>query len=145
IGILQILSNMPATEQNIASLMQPAVDAGSMAEQVRQAIEAMRKDPHVPLGEKDGSFRFFSEKLHDVEQERSQIPLRTVDVRRIFNDALRQVFDPLPSARISGTLSVTSGLRHLSGGQIASLAGDRETIQMVVAFAEPADYAAERD
>jgi hypothetical protein len=145
IGILQILGNMPATEQNIAGLMQSAVDAGSLLENVKRALEAMQKNPLVPLGDKDGSFRFFSEKLHDIEQERSQIPLRTVDVRRIFNEALGQVFDPLPSARISGSLSVTSGLRHLSGGQVASLAGDRETVQTVVTFADPADYAAERD
>ena len=145
IGILQILGNMPATAQNIASLMQPAVDTSTMADEVKRAIDAMRSDALVPLGEKDHSFRFFSEKLHDVERERSQIPLRTVDVRRIFSDALRQVFDPLPTARISGTLSVTSGLRLLSGGQVASLAGDRETIQAVVTFADPTDYEVERD
>jgi hypothetical protein len=144
VAVLQILGNLPVTLQNVASLMQPGVDAASMAGAVKEAVDALLKDPYVPLGEKDGYLRFFSEKLNDVEQERAQVALRTTDLRRIFNEALRDVFDPLPTARLNGTLTVTSGLRHLSGGQTASLAGERETIQTVVVFADPAEYEAER-
>ena len=63
---------------------------------------------------------------------------RTPDARRVFNEALTETFEPLPSVRLHGTLSVTSGLKRLSAGQLVSLAGDRETIQTVVSFAEPA-------
>jgi hypothetical protein len=145
IAVLQILGNMPVTVQNVASLMHPSVDSASLAERVKEAVEALLKDSVVPLGEeKDGSLRFFSEKLNDVDQERTQLAPRGPDFRRIFNDTLRDVFDPLPSARLNGTLTVTSGVRHLSGGQTASLAGEREVIQTVVVFADPAEYEAER-
>jgi hypothetical protein len=144
IAILQILGNIPVTVQNVASLMHSSVDDASLAEPIKQAVEAMLKDQVVPLGEKDGSLRFFSEKLNDVEQERAQVPLRAADLRRIFNEALRDIFDPLPSARLNGTLTVTSGVRHLSAGQTASLAGERDVIQTEVVFADPAEYEAER-
>lgn len=55
----------------------------------------------VPLGEKGGSLRFFSEKLNDIEQERGRLTPRVGDLRRIFNEALRGAFDPLPSARLA--------------------------------------------
>jgi hypothetical protein len=46
--------------------MHPSVNGASLAEPVKQAVEALLKDPVVPLGEeKDGSLRFFSEKLND--------------------------------------------------------------------------------
>ena len=144
IAVLQILGNMPVTAKNVASLMHPAVDAASMADTVTQAIEAMRKHSAVPLGEKDGGLRFFSEKLNEVEQERVQVALRAADQRRLLNEALRDAFDPLPSARLNGSLMVTSGLRHSLGGQTMTLAGERETVQTVVAFIDPADYEAER-
>ena len=145
IAILQILGNMPVTLQNVASLMHSSVDGASLAEPVKQSVEALLKDLVVPLGEeKDGSLRFFSEKVNDVEQERAQVALRAADLRRIFNEALRDVFDPLPSARLNGTLTVTSGLRHLSGGQPGSLAGEREVIQTIAVFTDPAEYEAER-
>ena len=144
IAILQILNNLPANAQNVASLMHPTIDANAMTEQVKTAIEELLKDQFVPLMEKDGSLRFFSEKLNDIEQERGQLNVRTPDFRRIFNNTLREVFDPLPTVKVHDSLSITSGIRHLTGGQAVGLAGERETIQTVVAFAEPVDYDALR-
>jgi hypothetical protein len=145
IAVLQILGNMPVTLQNVVSLTHPSVDSASLAAPVKEAVEALLKDSVVPLGEeKDGSLRFFSEKLNDVDQERAQLVPRRADFQRIFNNTLHDVFDPLPSARLNGTLTVTSGVRHLSGGQTASLAGEREVIQTVVVFTDPAEYEAER-
>ncbi len=144
VAVLQILGNLPVTTDNVAALMHPGVDSASMADKVKEAVDRLLKDAIVPLGEKDGSLRFFSEKLNDVEQERSQLTPRTPDLRRVFNEALREVFDPLPTARLHGTLSVTTGLKHLVGGQQASLAGEREPVQTVVSFSDAADYEAER-
>ncbi|MBJ6127399.1 BREX system P-loop protein BrxC [Microvirga splendida] len=144
VAVLQVLGNLPISIENVAALMHPAIEAGSMADNVKEAVERLIKDPIVPLGEKDSFLRFFSERLNDVELERSQLVPRTPDVRRVFNEALKDVFDPLPSVRLHGTLSVTTGLRHLVSGQQVSLAGERETVQTVVAFADPTDYEAEK-
>jgi hypothetical protein len=144
LAVLQILGNLPVSMNNVAALMQAQIDAGSMADEVKDAVEQLLKDPIVPLGEKDGVLRFFSEKLNDVERERSQLAPRTPDMRRAFNEALKEVFEPLPSVRLHGSLSVTSGLRRLDAGQQASLAGERETVQTVVTFAAATDYDAEK-
>jgi hypothetical protein len=61
-------------------------------------------DVRVPLGEKDGSLVFLSEKLRDIEQERGAIALRTVGVKRIFNDSL-------PRVSLHGTMAVATGLK----------------------------------
>ena len=140
VAVLQILSNLPVTVHNVASLMHPAVDAPSRADAVKAAVDELLSDAYVPLGEKDNTLRFFSEKLNDIEQERAQLPLRSADTRRLFNEALREVFNPLPSARLHGSLAVTSGLKAQSGAFAASLAGDRESIQTVVEFVDPTDY-----
>jgi Family of unknown function (DUF6079) len=144
VAVLQILSNLPISIANVAALMQPAIAAASVADKVKEAVDALLKDHIVPLGEKDGWLRFFSEKLNDVEQERAQLTPRTPDVRRVLNEALKAVFDPLPSVRLHGSLTVTSGLKHLSGGQQVSLAGDRETVQTILSFAEQTDYETEK-
>jgi hypothetical protein len=140
VAVLQVLSNLPVTIHNVAALMHDAVDAPSLEDQVRQAVTEMLADPLVPLGEKDGSLTFLSEKLRDIDQERGSLPLRTVDLRRIANEALREVFDPLPSTRLHGTLAVSSGLKVQTGGMTTPLAGEREAIQTVVEFVAPVDY-----
>lgn len=144
VAVLQILGNLPVSVENVAALMQPAIAAASLADKVKEAVDRLLKDPIVPLGEKDGWLRFFSEKLNDVEQERSQLAPRTPDIRRVFNEALKAVFDPLPSVRLHGSLTVTTGLKHLSAGQQVSLAGERETVQSILTFADPTDYETEK-
>lgn len=145
IGILQILGNMPASRHNIASLLHPTVDAAPVTGAVNAAIEAMLNDRYIPLGEEpDGSLRFFSEKLHDIERERGEMLARRGDVQRIVNEALRDVFDPLPSARVNTSLTVTTGIKNLAGGQMVTLAGEKEAVQTVVVMVEPTLYDTER-
>jgi Family of unknown function (DUF6079) len=140
VAVLQILGNLPVTMQNVASLMHPSITAPSQLDTVKKAVEDMLNDVHVPLGEKDGSLVFHSEKLRDVEQERGAIALRTVDVKRIFNDALRESFDPLPRVTLHGTMAVATGLKTQAGIAITSLAGDTNTIQTVVELVHANDY-----
>ena len=145
VAVLQILGNLPVSVQNVASLMHPSVTASSQLDTIRQAVEEMLVDVHVPLGEKDGNLVFLSEKLRDIEQERGAIALRTVDVRRIFNDALRESFDPLPRVSLHGTMAVATGLKIQAGSSITSLAGDQNPIQTVVELVAPTDYEAARN
>jgi hypothetical protein len=142
VAVLQILGNLPVSVQNVASLMHPSVTAPSQLHIVRKAVEDMLNDVHVPLGEKDGNLVFLSEKLRDIEQERGAIALRTVDVKRIFNDTLREAFDPLPRVNLHGTMAVATGLKVQAGSAITSLAGDQNTIQTVVDQASASDYEA---
>ena len=144
VAVLQILGNMPVTPQNIAGLMHPQVAAASRRDEVEAAIQEMMNEPLVPFGEKDGGLCFFSEKLNDIDQERTQIPLRTIETRRINNEALREAFSPLPATRLHGSLGVTAGLKTMAGNLVTSVAGERETIQLQVEFADPADYDATR-
>ncbi|MBR2514422.1 MAG: BREX system P-loop protein BrxC [Halomonas sp.] len=145
VAVLQILGNLPITRRNVASLIHSDATNGSQVEEVNAAIEAMISDPIVPFGEQDGFLCFFSEKLNDIEQERSQIPLRGNELKRILNKSLEEVFSPLPSVQLHGSLSVQSGLKTQGPeGLPILLAGDRHPIQTVVELVEPTDYEAAR-
>lgn len=140
VAILQILENIPATPQNIACLLHPTVDAQTQKDKIEMAISDLIKDPVIPFGEKDGNLCFFSERLNDIDKEKGQIPIRSIETRRIKNEVLKNVFTPLPSVRMNGTLSVTAGLKTTFGTTVSSLAGERETIQFQVEFEDPSNY-----
>ena len=141
VGVLQILGNLPITRQNIASLMHDGISSSSQAEAVKQAVEELISDPIVPFGEQDGYLCFFSEKLNDIEQERTQIPLRTVELKKIANTTLAESFSPLPATQLHGSLAVQTGLKAQGqGGVPVSLAGDRNTIQTIVELVDPKDF-----
>ena len=140
VAVLQILGNIPVSVKNVASLMHPSINAQSQLETVKKAVDEMLNDVLVPLGEKDGNLVFLSEKLRDIEQERGAIALRTVDVKRIFNDALREAFDPLPRVSLQGTMAVSTGLKTQAGSAITSLAGDSNTVQTIAELVSTSDY-----
>lgn len=144
VAILQILGNMPVTVQNVAGLMHPAVDAPPRQDQIAAAAQEMVRDAQAPFGEKEGNLVFFSEKLNDIDQERTQLPVRGIEARRIQNEALKDLFTPLPSTRLHNSLTVAAGLKAAAGSMIASLAGDREIVQMVVELVEATEYEATR-
>lgn len=140
VAVLQVLGNMPVTGQNVTSLMHSGIDAPSQRDKVDDAIAELINDAIVPFGEKDGNLCFFSEKLNDIDQERAQIPLRSIETRRIHNEALRDAFSPLPSTRLHGSLAITTGLKAMVGSMVLPLAGEREIIQTIVEFVDPKDH-----
>lgn len=145
VAILQILGNLPITRRNVASLMHDSVSGATQFDAINQAIEQLISDPIVPFGEQEGKLCFFSEKLNDIEQERSQVALRGVELKRIANTALTEVFSPLPTVQLHSSLAVQTGLKAQSAGSLpTSLAGDKNTIQTVIELVEPKDYEAIR-
>ncbi len=145
IAVLQILENLPVTVANIAALMQPAVKSPSIKDSVEKAVDAMLKDPMIPLGEKNGSLRFLTQAAVTLQKQFDQIEYRQADVRAELNGVLRSIFNPLPSARIAQVRPVTAGLRvAIGGGQSVSLEGEKEPIQIHVEFAPASSYDATR-
>ena len=140
VAVLQILGNLPVSTQNVANLMHSSITGASQTEQIQKAVDEMLSDVLVPLGEKDGTLVFLSEKLRDIEQERGALALRSVDVRRIFSDSVREVFDPLPRVSLHGTLAIASGIKIQSGSAVTSLAGDQNTVQTVLEMVPASDY-----
>nr|WP_263326060.1 BREX system P-loop protein BrxC [Neobacillus sp. Marseille-Q6967] len=140
VAILQILSNLPVTAQNVASLMHSGINLPSQRGIVERAVADLISDSIVPFGEHEGNLRFFSEKLNDIEQDRARIPLRSVETSRILNESIREVFSPLPSVRLFDNFSVTSGLKVQTQNKLTNLAGDRDPIQTIIEFSDSGDY-----
>ena len=138
VAVLQILGNLPITRQNVTSLMHASIAGASQADAVAKAVEDLINDPIVPFGEQEGNLCFLSEKLNEIEQERSQVALRGVELRRIVNEALTSVYAPLPATQLHGSYAVSTGLKAQSAGNLpASLAGERNPIQTIVELVEP--------
>nr|BAH89618.1 ATPase [uncultured bacterium]BAH89897.1 putative ATPase [uncultured bacterium]BAH90136.1 putative ATPase [uncultured bacterium] len=140
VAILQIIQNLPVTTANVSALLHPKVSAASQLDRVTSAVDELLNDKFAPFGEKDGELVLLSENLRNIEEERGAIALRTVDVKRIFNDALRESFDPLPRVSLHGTMAVATGLKVQAGSAITSLAGDNNAIQTVVELVPASDY-----
>jgi hypothetical protein len=79
--------------------MQADVATSSMKDDVEKAIADMLADSLIPLGEKNGAYRFLTQADVDLMKELNQFEYRNADVRNEVNGTLRSIFSPLPSAR----------------------------------------------
>lgn len=140
VAVLQVLEDFPVSRENLAALMHPSVDSPSLLPRVKEAVEDLLQDPAIPLSEVDGSLRFMSEAVTVLEKDRQKIIPKSIDVRNILNSKLREIFTPMPNARLNGTRTVNCGIRIVNGGLNISLLGEKEEIQMHLQFAPAAGH-----
>jgi Family of unknown function (DUF6079) len=145
IAVLQILEDFPVSRENVAALIHPAVDAVALHDDVSKAVDEMLKEAVIPLNEVDGSLRFMSEAVIDLEQERLKIQPRIADTRNIHNTVLREIFTPVPTIKIQGTRSVSTGFKVYAGVMPVPLSGDKEPIQTYIEFVTAKEYDTKKD
>ena len=143
IAILQILDNLPATQKNIAALMQPSVTDDSLFDQVGDALREIIAEQAIPLSLKDNQYRFLSDAILSIEQERRMVTVPESERKNALNGQIRELFTPKPTASIDGERRVPSGLRTLIGSSNSPLEGEREAAHFVLSLVEPADYDAQ--
>ena len=142
IAILQILGNLPTGEHNIAALMHQNVESESQLDLVSAALKNIEAERAIPISYKDGQYRFLSDAILTIEQEKRGIHVRESDRRNTLNNRLRELFLPRPMANIPGDRRVSAGLKAIHGSQSFSLEGDRESIHYVVCLVDASDYEA---
>jgi hypothetical protein len=140
VAILQVLEDFPVSRENVAALIFASVDAPSQQEAVDRAVDNLMAEETVPLSEIEGSLRFMSEAVSELEKERRDLLPARIERLRIFNDLLRELFTPLPKASLNGTRTVQCGIKTLGIAGPVSIAGDKEEIQMLVEFAPAAEF-----
>ena len=140
VAVLQILEDFPVSRENVTALMHPNVNSASMQDKVNASVDSMLKEESIPLSEVDGSLRFMSEAVIDLDKERQKIMPRTVDIRQILSTTLKDLFSPPPSARLHGVRNVATGLKLQVGAMPASLFGEKEEIQTIIEFLSPSEY-----
>lgn len=140
VSVLQILGDFPVSRENVAAMIHPAVDAPSLGGDVNRAVEDLLGEPAIPLNEVDGSLRFMSEAVIDLEKERLKIVPRMADIRNIHNKILWEIFTATPSVKLFGTRSVSTGFKVSAGTMPVSLAGQKEPIQTHIDFIPESEY-----
>jgi len=145
VSVLQILEDFPVSRENVAAMIHPAVDAPSLGDDVNKAVEDLLGEPAVPLNEVDGSLRFMSEAVIDLEKERLKMIPRLADIRNIHNKILGEIFTATPTVKLLGNRSVSTGFKVYAGAMPVSLSGQKEPIQTHIEFVTEAEYEKRKD
>jgi len=140
VAVLQILEDFPVTRSNLAALMYPKVAAESLFDQVKKAMNDLISEPSVPMSEIDGSLRFMSEAVNDLEKERQKIIPLISDIRIILHRAYQDLFKSSPSVMLENSRKTSAGMKFTFSERDLPFLGDKEEIQYIIGLAEENDY-----
>lgn len=108
ICLLQYVKSIHRTEENIAAMLLPSVDADSKLPQTKEALNELVDAHQVRRGE-DG-YRIPSPAEDDWERQRAALAPRPADVRRIRAEVLTTLWKPQPTHTLCGTKVFKAGL-----------------------------------
>lgn len=141
VAVLEILTNLPVTRQNTRALMQANISQTQDEAEFNSAVDDLINEANIPFSEQDGALGFISEKLTEIQRARNEIALKTVELRRILSETLKNSLSPLPKVQVEGSLAVEAGLKlQNTNGLPSGLAGERNSVQTLVDFVDPAEY-----
>ncbi|HEB09728.1 MAG TPA: BREX system P-loop protein BrxC [Spirochaetales bacterium] len=140
VAVLQILEDFPVSKTNLSALMYPELGSETLFEQVKKAVDNLISEPSVPLSEIDGSLRFMSEAVNDLEKERQKIVPLVSDIRSILYRTYQDIFKSSPAASLESTKKINAGMKFAYSERDQSFFGDKEEIQYAIVLVEENEY-----
>lgn len=141
VAILEILTNLPVTRQNTLALMHSTISQSQDTDSFNTAVDELINEANIPFSEQDGYLGFISEKLTEIQRARNELPLKTIELRRILSETLKHSLTPLPKVQVEGSLTVETGLKlQNTNGMPSGLAGERNAVQTLIDFVPTGSY-----
>ena len=141
IAVLQLLDDFHLSTKNVAVLMHPQASNDSIIDKVIAIVEELKSTPGCTLNEIDGELRFMTDAIINIEIEKDKILPTPGDIRKVYEDIIKDVFSPVPSARLLNTKTIRTGVNLNQEGKVFKLLEANEEIQLEVILSNPSEYA----
>jgi len=125
IGLIQLLEDLFLSPSNLAV----------------KIIDEIKSMPNNTLQEIDGELRFMTDAIINIENEKAKITPQGSDKRRVYEDIVKDIFSPVPSARLHNTKTLKCGVNLNLEMRTFKLMESNEEIQLETGFVLEADYA----
>ena len=116
ICLLQFVDQVPVTERNIAVVLHPRVDGDSLESEVQEACRHLEERNLIRKA--DGQYRIPKPEEEDWEQVRSQQAPSAQDRHNLLQEALRQNWEPVPSAGLGNGVKSFKAALHFRGSEV---------------------------
>lgn len=140
IAVLQLLDDFYLSTKNVAVLMHPNVGNDSIYDKVSAIVEELKNTPGCTLNEIDGELRFMTDAIINIEIEKNKVVPSSGEIRKVYEDIIKDIFSPVPSARLLNTKTVRVGINLNQEGKIYRLLESNEEIQLEVILSNPTEY-----
>jgi adenosyl cobinamide kinase/adenosyl cobinamide phosphate guanylyltransferase len=140
IAVLQLLDDFHLSTKNVAILMYPETSSDSILDEVTAIVEELKNTRGCTLNEIDGELKFMTDAIINIEIEKNKISPTSGEIRKVYEDIVKDIFSPVPQARLLNTKTVRTGINLNQEGKIFRLLETNEEIQTDVIISNPSEY-----
>lgn len=142
IAALQPVESFPKTAENLAALLHPGLGTASCLPAVKETLARLVASGECSLVDDPlaGGFVFLSEAIKPLRDKRNNYTPSSTETNHFRTSTIKQVFEPLPSARVEETKDVKAGIRW---GRLP-IAGDDADVQIRIEASEAGAFEARK-
>lgn len=139
IAMMQLLDDFCLSFDNLCSLLFQQVGRPLNKPELRALLDEIKDTAGVTLQEIDGRFRFMTNAILTVQDERSRINATDSEKFKVMKELVLDILSPAPSVSIYGSKTINATVELCRGRQnpILIQGGD---IKMNVRFVDAGDY-----
>lgn len=140
IAVLQLLDDFHLSTKNVSAMMHPETSSDSIVDKVTLTVEELKSTKGCTLNEIDGELRFMTDAIINIEIEKNKIVPTSGDIRKVYEEIIKDIFSPVPHARLLDTKTIRAGINLNQEGKVFRLLETNEEIQMEVILSNPSEY-----
>ncbi len=115
IAVMQVLDDFSLTFDNLCALLYNQVGRDVDKTKIRQKLEDIKSTEGVTLQEIEGKFRFMTNAILGIQEERSRITVMDSQKVAVMKELVQDLFNPAPSINLLGTKTINVGVDLTEG------------------------------
>lgn len=115
IAVMQVLDDFSLTFDNLCALLYNHIGRDVDKTKIRQKLEDIKSTEGVTLQEIDGKFRFMTNAILGIQEERSRIAVMDSQKVAVMKELVLDMFNPAPSINLLGTKTINVGVDLTEG------------------------------
>ncbi len=139
IAVMQILDDFPLTFDNICALLYNEIGKDTNKEKIRAHIEEIKSAPGITLEEVDGQFRFMTNAILSVKEERNHLTVSDQKRDEILKELVKDLLTPAPQIQIFGAKTIKPTV-ELSIGRRSLNIHSGDHLKINFSFVEASDF-----
>ena len=139
IAIMQLLDDFCLSFDNLCSLLFQQVGHPLNKPELRALLDEIKDTPGVTLQEIDGRFRFMTNAILTVQDERSRLNATDSEKFKVMKELVLDILSPAPSVSIYGSKTINATVELCRGRQNPVLISGGD-IKINVRFVDASDF-----
>ena len=139
IAIMQLLDDFNLSFDNLSSLLFSRIGHPLDKIALRELLDKIKETPGITLQEIDGRFRFLTNAILSVQDERARMNPTEQEKSLVLKDLVMDIFTPAPAVQIFGSKGINVQVELSRGRKIHTLISGGE-IKLNVRFVDASEF-----